>query len=174
MSQGFWNYTIDDSSPLFIFQPYGDGGADNFTQNGWLPWYTTSHFATSGGEAATGDSYHITSLAGASVSLAFQGSAIYLHGNASCPYDVALDDSQSSLSPRDGLLFAAEGLPQDTHYVNLTLRPTSVNQQLAFDRADISSAKINSPPIPYIYDNSNSSLLYSGNWSFPNNDGHIP
>ncbi|OCH94098.1 hypothetical protein OBBRIDRAFT_852240 [Obba rivulosa] len=103
MSQEFWNYTIDDSSPLFVFEPYGDAGLDNFTQNGWLPWYTGSGFASSGVEAAVGDSFHITSRPGASFSLQFQP-----------------------------------------------------------------------PPIPYIYDNQNSSLVYTGNWSFPNNDGHIP
>jgi hypothetical protein len=48
--------------------------ADGFgLQNGWQTWYTVSGFNAQAGEGSKGDSYHLTSLPGAELSLQFYG-----------------------------------------------------------------------------------------------------
>ncbi|KAF7307284.1 TPR-REGION domain-containing protein [Mycena indigotica] len=144
---------------LFIADGSGSGLA-----NGWIPWYTTTGFVTQPGQGGTGDSYHLTSLSGASVGLKFYGTAVYLYGTTNSSYDGALDGKTYSLKPTgSNLLFYAMGLPQGSHYVSLTPRITG-SQQFALDRAVIST-QYDDPPVEVFYDNSDTSVLkYAGAW----------
>ena len=88
MSQ--FNFLLDDTSPFYVYKPYGksdkiiklihifDGypsanGQGNQTQNGWVQYFSLNGFNNAGGEDGQGDSSHITSLPGATVSLQFFG-----------------------------------------------------------------------------------------------------
>ncbi|KAJ7770290.1 hypothetical protein DFH07DRAFT_768798 [Mycena maculata] len=106
--------------------------ADGFgLNNGWQAWYTTSGFNTSPGESGQGDSYHVTSLVGAQVTLRF--------------------------------------------YVTLTV--SNGTQPLKFKSAIVSTV---GNPAQVFYDNSNSALAYSGQWTsqtvqgIPNSSVSVP
>ncbi|KAJ7109787.1 hypothetical protein C8R44DRAFT_262934 [Mycena epipterygia] len=169
MSLSLWNFTIEDTSPFLTYTPYADGSNSGLTK-GWEPWYTVSGFISQNGEGGAGDSYHLTSLEGASVHLQFYGTAVYLYGaNATnSSYDVTLDNTAytpSSLT--SDLLFSITNLTEGTHSVILTAKPTSSSQQLAFDRAVISTPLVNNTtPAELFYDNTDISMLkYTGAWS---------
>ena len=89
-----FNLTIDDTSPVLTYSPYGtclsrparaqlkisregDGLGLN---DGWSTWYSDLGFINSPGvefgDIGRGTSYHITSLPGANVSLAFNGTSL--------------------------------------------------------------------------------------------------
>lgn len=91
MSQ--FTFGIDDTSPLLQYEPYGAfwpsvevrlhmnvvvppstaNGASNQTNDGWVLWYSEAGFNSQEGEDGVGESAHITSKVGASVSLEFFG-----------------------------------------------------------------------------------------------------
>lgn len=169
-----WNFTIDDASPFLQYAPYADGPLSN----GWQAWYSDAQnaFNPSCGEAAVGNSEHITSLSGASISLQFYGNAIYLYGSGNSSYQVSLDNAVVNLSPPSGdLLYSEENLSLGTHYVNLTALPSS-GQQLLFDKAIITDSLPAGSALPTIvtFDNSNvTAVQYVGNWS-SKSDAHVP
>ncbi|KAI0783376.1 hypothetical protein C8Q75DRAFT_810959 [Abortiporus biennis] len=172
-----WNYTIDDTSSILTYRPYSDGIDPN---DGWVSWFSMSGFRTDGtGGSAYGDSRHLTSLTGSSVSLEFHGTSIYLYGNSSCPFDVSLDNDVSSLSNSTSseLLYSTENLTIGTHFIQITVRPSAeFPGQLFFDKAIVTdmlpSSATSVTPVPI--DNQNmSSLHYGGQWTTGNN-AHIP
>ena len=57
-------------------------------------------------------------------------------GSANCTYDVSIDSGLggSGLSSTSDLLFAKSGLPQGTHFVNVTVH-ASETEEFAFDSA---------------------------------------
>ncbi|KAJ7705610.1 hypothetical protein B0H17DRAFT_672082 [Mycena rosella] len=158
-----WNFTIADTSPILSYQPYADGFG---LTNGWQTWYTTSGFNKSPGESGEGVSYHVTSLAGAQVTLQFFGSAIYLYGTSNASYEVIFDDTPHSFPSGDDVIYSAEGLLEENHSVTLISRPTGVNESLTFGHAIVSSSSSDpKPPVEAFYDNSNSALKYTGRWT---------
>ena len=89
-----YTVTIDDASSIINWHPQGtsaaicrlcnplltlgfpgDGGIGNFTAYGWQPFYSGSPggFTTSGGEAALGESVHITAFPNATFDFQFYG-----------------------------------------------------------------------------------------------------
>ncbi|KAJ7109800.1 hypothetical protein C8R44DRAFT_800587 [Mycena epipterygia] len=167
MSAALWNFTFDDTSPFLTYTPYADGSYSGLT-NGWVPWYTGSGFISTNGEGSAGDSFHLTSLDGASVNLEFHGTAAYLYGTTNSSYEIVLDNIASSHAPpTSDLLFSTTNLTEGTHSVTLTARPSSSSRQLAFDRVVISTPLVNNTtPAELFYDNTDTSMLkYSGNWS---------
>ncbi|KAJ6523595.1 hypothetical protein B0H19DRAFT_1386392 [Mycena capillaripes] len=167
MSMSSWNFTIEDTSPFLSYTPYADGSNSGLTK-GWEPWYTTSGFISQNGEGGTGDSYHLTSLDGASVNLNFYGTAVYLYGTTNSSYDTTLDNKAYVHDPPSAdLLLSMTGLEEGTHSVTLTARPTNSSQQLAFDRAVISTPLVNNETLSEaFYDNTDTTMLqYSGDWS---------
>jgi len=158
-----WNFTIPDTSPMLSYHPYADGFG---LQNGWQTWYTVSGFNTQAGESSKGDSYHITSLPGAEVSLQFYGSAVYLYGAANASYEVTLDsDGVQSFSGATDLLYSNEGLIEGNHLLMLRAKPVvNTTQQIGVSRV-IVSASSQKMPTEAFYDNSDSALSYAGNWT---------
>ncbi|KAF7337600.1 hypothetical protein MSAN_02233300 [Mycena sanguinolenta] len=167
MSLSLWNFTIDDTSPFLTYTPYADG-SNSGLDKGWEPWYTVSGFISSNGEGGSGDSYHLTSLAGASVNLEFYGTAVYLYGTTNSSYDTTLDNATTTHNPSSSdLLLSILDLEEGHHSVTLTARPTNGSQQLAFDRAVISTPLVeNQTPTMDFYDNTDTTMLkYTGDWS---------
>ncbi|TFY75879.1 hypothetical protein EWM64_g8132 [Hericium alpestre] len=164
-----WNFTIDDTSPLFNYTPYSDAFGNGLT-SGWQTWYTGSGFLKNGGEASSGDSLHLTNLTNASVTLQFYGSGIYLYGRAGSPYSVLLDSQQIQASAQDGdLLFSKTDLQADMHYITLEAQITDPSSQtLGFDRAVIESTLEDhaASPSQQMFDNQNTTFFqYSSGWS---------
>lgn len=100
----------------------------------------------------------------------FEGTAIYLYGKTNCTYNVTLDSQSVNvpLSLPYGLLYYQEGLPPATHSIQLTAQPQpGTTQQLAFDQAVFTSTidQDTDGLVPVVYENWNSSLQYSGNWT---------
>lgn len=91
-----WNFTIDDSSPYLTYGPYCECHsslslspcqwpsylrssclADGFSPEvGWQTWYSGSGYDAATDSRGVGDSYHVTSLGGAYMSLQFYGGII--------------------------------------------------------------------------------------------------
>ncbi|KAJ7911620.1 hypothetical protein B0H13DRAFT_2008975 [Mycena leptocephala] len=172
-----WNFTIPDTSPIFTYQPYADGFG---LQSGWQTWYTVSGFNKNPGDSSHGDSFHLTSLDGAEVSLEFYGSAIYLYGTANASYEVVLDDAAQSLSATTDLLYSSDGLIEEHHVVTLRARPSSTTQQLGFSHAVVSASPGGKTSTQVFHDNFDTSLSYSGQWTtntvqgIPNNTVTAP
>ncbi|KAL4252453.1 hypothetical protein ABKN59_002704 [Abortiporus biennis] len=163
-----YNYTIDDTSSVLTYTPYGDGV---FVNNGWEAWFSQSGFNTAGGQESIGDSRHLTSFAGASVSLQFHGTAVYVYGNASCPFEFSLDNDPvpSSNSPTSTeILFVLTGLVPGTHFLKITAQPPQTGQgTLFFDKAIITDVLPSgaTSTVSELVDNQNTTaLLYQGTW----------
>ncbi|KAJ7492217.1 hypothetical protein FB451DRAFT_1165359 [Mycena latifolia] len=147
-----WNFTIDDTSP---FLTYTDGSNSGLTK-GWEPWYTDSGFISENGQGGTGDSYHITSLAGASVNLEFYGTAVYFYGTANGSYDTSLDNAAYTYVPdTPDLLLAITDLKEGTHSVS---NEGSLHVSFLIDFSET--------PTEAFYDNTDTTTLkYSGDWA---------
>ncbi|KAJ7097600.1 hypothetical protein C8R44DRAFT_748331 [Mycena epipterygia] len=157
-----WNFTIPNTSPTLSYFPYADGFG---MQNGWQTWYATSSFNAKPGLVPQGALFHVTTLPGARVTLQFYGSSVYLYGTANSTYEVTFDDVVESFSPTNFLLYSKEGLIEENHSVTLTSKPESNKTELlGFGRAVVSISDRNSPSETF-YDNSDSALVYSGQWS---------
>ncbi|KAF7303015.1 hypothetical protein MKEN_01264500 [Mycena kentingensis (nom. inval.)] len=161
------NSTVDDSSPFLTYSPYADGSLTA----GWIPWYADSGYLSKPGQGGAGESFHRTSFSGASVSLKFYGTGVYLYGSTNSSFEVAVDGQSSKYeATTSDLLFSKTELKEGTHEVTLTARPTGT-QQLAFDRAEFTLPYAN-PPTELFYDNSDTSIFkYSGNWTTRNAEG---
>ncbi|KAJ3483158.1 hypothetical protein NLI96_g6503 [Meripilus lineatus] len=161
-----YNFTIDDSSPVWTYLPYSDGSPNG----GWQTWFSTSGFNQQDGQEAVGDSRHITTSPGASIAMMFHGTAVYLYGNTTCPYDVVLDSQTISMqTPGTGeeLLYSRTGLSSGKHFINLTARPGKGTHPLFFDYAIITDVVrgANASLVPLQIDNqNNTTLVYSGKW----------
>ncbi|KAI0347726.1 hypothetical protein BDW22DRAFT_1349787 [Trametopsis cervina] len=167
-----WNTTLDDTSSLLAFSPYSDGAASG----GWASYFSgAGYFNGQGGEDSQGQpSLHITSFPGASVSLQFTGTAVYLYGTSNCTsYSVTLDgepvDAPPTSSSEDGVLFWKDGLAPDTHAVTLTANPDAGSaQQLAFDKAIFTNIGLNASATGLsqtTYDITHPAVQYSGQWA---------
>ncbi|KAG0703992.1 hypothetical protein DFH29DRAFT_913940 [Suillus ampliporus] len=164
-----WNITLNDTSPVFTYDPCYDGFG---LGNGWQVWYSETGYNTAPANTGNGISAHITSLAGANVTLSFYGSGIELHGTANCTFDVTLDGTFSSaLNSTSNVLYSNQTLSEGIHLLTLTAQPTS-GQQLALENAVIYIGQA----IPQIesFSNTNTTFLnYAGNWTV-GTDVHVP
>ncbi|KAJ7312929.1 hypothetical protein DFH08DRAFT_896216 [Mycena albidolilacea] len=156
-----WNFTIPDTSSMLSYHPYADGFG---LQNGWQTWYTVSGFNAQAGESSKGDSFHLTSLPGAELSLQFYGSAVYLHGTANASYEVTLDDNIQSFSGAVDLLYSNEGLIEENHLLTLKAKPSNTTQQIGVSRVVVSGSQ-QQVPTQVFYDNSDGAFSYTGNWT---------
>ncbi|KAG8877607.1 hypothetical protein FRB98_006617 [Tulasnella sp. 332] len=125
------NITITDTSPIFLYSPFGEGGQGEASATyGWATGYTSTGFLNTNGSLPRGDtgsglSFHATAFEGASVSLTFNGTALYLVGAANCSYDVTLDLVTSTMQATTlGTLAAYENLSlQREHIINIQPHP---------------------------------------------------
>ncbi|TDL28167.1 hypothetical protein BD410DRAFT_348751 [Rickenella mellea] len=164
------NFTVDDTSPIFRYEPYSDGVGSN---NGWQTWYSDSGFNSQPGEEGSGESFHLTSFNGANVSLNFFGSGITLFGRSNCSYNIlvngVLTPWNSTSAPVDeDILFAASMLPLGDHSITLTVKSAGndSSDQLWFDKAVVSAdTGIMALNTTVIDNQDRSTLSYSGSWS---------
>lgn len=171
-----WNFTIDDTSPYLLYFPYSDGSISS----GWQTWYSVSQFNTGVGQVGQGDSYHLTSLSNASVTLQFMGTGISLFGFSNSSFDVAIDNGTHTTfnAPvtSDSLLYSNFNLTNELHSLTLRAQPsptTNTTQMLGFDFA-IASIPLSSdenPPSPLFFDNSNTAVQYNGSWTAVTQNG---
>ncbi|KAJ3486282.1 hypothetical protein NLI96_g4351 [Meripilus lineatus] len=171
-----YNYTIDDSSSVLTFLPYSDGSSSG----GWQTWFSTAGFNKEGGQESIGDSRHTTAFPGASVTMTFHGTAIYLYGNATCTYEVTVDSQtypQQIPTSDTVLLYSQTGLNPGKHSFNLTAHPDGNGaQSLFFDYAVFTDVipGANAALIPLQIDNQdNTKLQYEGTW-MTQRDAQIP
>ncbi|KAI0704498.1 hypothetical protein C8T65DRAFT_653728 [Cerioporus squamosus] len=177
-----YTMSIDDASSIVNYHPQGDGGIGDFTANGWQPFYAGSPggFTTRGGEAALGDSMHITAFLNATLDFQFYGTSVSLVGIANCSYTVSVDGNSHSFKAQRGhstTLFSQDGLEEGMHTVSLTANASHANE-FAFQRADVSRTIAAGAQVPTarVYQAANTSesfLQYSGNWTILN-DPLIP
>jgi hypothetical protein len=135
------------------------------TPPGWRQWASDIERSFDSAESQDGSSFHVTSAAGASVSLSFYGPSaavlasrsrtyartlpgigIIARGESNGSYDVAIDDAVfSGLSHRAGdVLYASDRLRRGRHTAVLTARPSGENEMLLFD-----SFVVTNPILPH-------------------------
>lgn len=66
-------FLVDDNSPTISYQPFADTFSTPSLALGWNPYYSTSGFATAEGVIGHGDSFHVTSLNGANLTINWRG-----------------------------------------------------------------------------------------------------
>ncbi|KAL5495043.1 hypothetical protein ACEPAI_505 [Sanghuangporus weigelae] len=163
-----WIFSLNDTDPVFRYQPYADGQFEN----GWEVGFTGVGLSPPDQDHndGSGQSFHITSFLEASVSLSFFGVGVSLFGKANCSYDVVLDGSLASMStsPPLGTLYTGSNLDSTVHNITLVPHPTSSDQTLNFTGAQL-VAPASSSPTPERIDNQNTSVIsYSGSWTVHN------
>ncbi|KAF5351626.1 hypothetical protein D9756_007762 [Leucocoprinus leucothites] len=138
-------FSVDDSSPAIAYSPFGDTLTFPNLSAGWNPYLVNSGFVSSLGQIAVGQSQHITSLNGASVTLEWNGTSIQLFGNttASASFNLTLDGAAiqpNQTNATSNLLTSFEGLSNARHSISLTANiPDAQDSLLVFDKAVITS-----------------------------------
>ncbi|KAF7369213.1 TPR-REGION domain-containing protein [Mycena venus] len=92
------------------------------------------------------------------------GSAVYLYGTANSLYDITLDERVQSFTGATDLLYLNEGLIEENHLITLRTRPINSTQQMRVSHVVV-SASHQQVPKDVFYDNFDSALTYSGNWT---------
>lgn len=174
-------FFVNDTSPAISYSPFGDTLSTPNTSAGWNPYYSGSGFATAQGVEGVGTSYHITSLDGASFTIAWIGSGIQLLGNVTnANFTVSLDGTEivdPAADIPENVLATITNLTNAPHAVTLVAQisesdPTS---SIAFERAIIGSTPTNSNTstryeLNYLND---SDVAFLGRWNFAS-DGDSP
>ena len=131
------NVSIPDNSPIIQYYPYADGSQ----QSGWNSSYTSGR-PWARDVIAEGTSYHVTSFPGASATLTFEGTDIWVWGQGDSSNYVVLCDQaiQPALSGTyTGLLGSCNDLAYGSHQVELRVTGnqatggSSTNQGIFFD-----------------------------------------
>ncbi|TCD66419.1 hypothetical protein EIP91_001410 [Steccherinum ochraceum] len=172
MAASSWNFTLDDASPFLQYWPTSD---DSY-KTGWQALFdgVKDPLSAACGTLGVGNSTHVTSFNGATISFGFYGDAVSLYGGGNSSYSVSLDNVPATFQPpSDNVLFTKTGIPLGFHNITLTATPQT-NQQLIFDQVLLSeSLPSGLSPIPMTYDNSNSTLQYFGSWQVQS-DPQVP
>ncbi|KAH8099719.1 hypothetical protein BXZ70DRAFT_213757 [Cristinia sonorae] len=163
-----WNFTIKDYSPYLNYSPYAEGDP----RSGWQALYPLiPNIELRCANPPKGDaSEHITSLFGASITLEFNGTAIYLYGGGNSPYQVSLDNDTIQMTPlqsSDNLLYSKTNLAQGLHTLNLTALPSG-DQQMVFKWLDITDSQpvgAIGPPIRMVCESWNTTIHLVGMWT---------
>ncbi|OCH84784.1 hypothetical protein OBBRIDRAFT_798796 [Obba rivulosa] len=164
MSEPLLNFTLQNTSPMILYGPGASyaplpSGPGVSNPSGWMV-------------VKSGDSFsYYTTHEHSWLQLQFYGTAIYLYGSTSIPFQVAVDSETDppTVSQEPGLIFMRESLPQGMHNVNLTVGATnSSTANLTFDHAVLANPyAITRVPVPFTYDDDN--VRNSGGWTqFPN------
>ncbi|PFH49022.1 hypothetical protein AMATHDRAFT_41836 [Amanita thiersii Skay4041] len=140
-------FTVDDTSPMVLYFPFGDSQASSSGNSsssssttttpdltkGWTPCFSISGCVrTQPSAIPTGTSYHVSSQPGSSLTILWRGTGIQLLGNVSNPthinYVLTLDGNVTQpdfISLNDQLLASFQKLNNDDHNVTLTLIQTN-------------------------------------------------
>ncbi|KAG9007794.1 hypothetical protein FRB93_007185 [Tulasnella sp. JGI-2019a] len=172
------NITIIDTSPIFTYSPFGEGGEAGASINyGWATGYLGSGFLANGslprGAIGTGYSYHATAFEGGSVSLKFNGTALYLYGAANCTYDVVLDSVTQTKTPsttQDLLAFYQNLSMQSGHVVTIKPHP-GTNEILYFEGAIVTTPTQTQTPTIITPQKETIVFSPSGSWGSPQKYG---
>lgn len=172
-------FYVNDTSPAILYSPIGDTLSTPNNAAGWNPYYTGTGYATAQGITGDGESFHTTSLDGASLTIAWIGTGIQLHGNVTnASYSINLDGTDvgnPNANIAANVLATLLGLPNERH--TLTLRTqipgSDTGSSLAFGRAIVQSTPPSTdPPTLYTLTSLNGSdVAYQGRWSFTNDNG---
>ncbi|KAE9394475.1 hypothetical protein BT96DRAFT_1047569 [Gymnopus androsaceus JB14] len=138
-----YNVTINSQAANLFYEPYKDGDSSG----GWNFTYTLIPDSVAVWTIANGTSYHRTTFPGASMTLTFSGTDIYLYGNASAgSYSISVDGGTaiqgSNNAPQGELLDAVTDLSYGNHTVMLTSTGTN---EVAFQYADVTIETIGIP-----------------------------
>ncbi|KAK7023138.1 hypothetical protein R3P38DRAFT_2957713 [Favolaschia claudopus] len=156
-----WNYTIFDTSPMFSYHPFVDGYG---IENSWQTYYSVSQLNKQPGDTPRGDSYHVTTLPDAELSLEFYGSAVYLYGTMNASYEVILDNDVESFIGNTGLIYSKQDLVEQSHHLTLKPKDSHVSYLMGFGRAEVTTSD-QKMPTQVFRDNSDSIFSYSGHWT---------
>lgn len=69
---------VDDTSPSITYFPFGDTFGVPDRSAGWNPYYDADGFITSPNQTSQGNSFHLTSLDGASFSVKWSGACQFI------------------------------------------------------------------------------------------------
>ncbi|TEB37203.1 hypothetical protein FA13DRAFT_1705486 [Coprinellus micaceus] len=171
-------FFVNDTSPAIVYSPFGDTFSTPNTKAGWNPYYSGSGFATAQGVKGVGNSFHITSLDGASFTIAWNGSSIQLQGNVTnASYTITLDGvdvSNPAADIADNVLATITDLPNAPHAVTLTAQilESDPASSIAFGRAIIASTPPNPNPSTLYRLNylNGSDVAFLGRWSFTSDE----
>ncbi|KAG9007793.1 hypothetical protein FRB93_007184 [Tulasnella sp. JGI-2019a] len=172
------NITVLDTSPIFTYSPFGEGGeAEVSTNYGWATGYTGTGFLANGslprGAVGSGYSYHATAFEGGSVSLKFNGTTLYLYGAANCTYDVILDSVMQTMTPsttEDVLAFYQNLSMQNEHMVTIKPHP-GTNEIFYFEGAVVTT--LTETQTPNVITAQGEVIVFSpsGSWGSPQKYG---
>ncbi|KAG8851146.1 hypothetical protein FRB96_009487 [Tulasnella sp. 330] len=186
------NITVDDTSPTFIYTPWGEGGLGGGSVDfGWSTWYDgePNNFGYNNyngglprGDSPTGNSYHVTGLDGATVALTFHGTAVWVMGVSNCTFDVMLDSTtttttlQTGQTTQGGVLATYTGLADGDHTITLRPHPAAnANQKLMLDSAIVAMDLGSNPGVQQVsLNNQNTTAIqYSpaANWVVQSDHG---
>lgn len=138
MSLAPFNLTIPDQSPTFRYSPYSDGDING----GWNVTYTgisdSSYVVHTSQSIGQGISTHRTSFVGASASIEWTGTAVYLIGSSQgggSAYTTSVDDSTALPGQPNSdqhLLASYTGLNYGDHTLTLdVVEPSLINLSAA-------------------------------------------
>ncbi|OCH84019.1 hypothetical protein OBBRIDRAFT_892030 [Obba rivulosa] len=156
MAQGLLDFTLENSSPMISYAP-SISVSPGSSQTEWQINQTVDSLT------------YFTSHPGASLALQFYGSAIYLYGSASCPFNVTLDfETTSPPMTTEGFIYFNEDLVQELHLLNLTVGGTGgPGEEIIIDHATIVTEYTSEQsPISVVYgsDPDDHALVYQESW----------
>ncbi|KAJ6587195.1 hypothetical protein DFH09DRAFT_1359620 [Mycena vulgaris] len=159
-----FNLTIDDSSPLILYNPSG-------------AWQDASSNDTAG-LAYTGNTLHSTTAPGATATINFNGTGISIYGGRRPSYGrytMSVDGTtvMDSTATGDGLevqqlLGSASGLANGPHTAVLT--STGVGMDIDWVNLETQIGTAESTTTSVLYDDTHPALTYAGSWNTVNNN----
>ncbi|KAI5123979.1 hypothetical protein M0805_006391 [Coniferiporia weirii] len=190
-----YNFTVDDTSPQIVYSPptITASSLSPDLKDGWNQYFNGSGFNAYPGQVGHNASLHITSMDGASFSIAFKGSGIQIYGLAiDSSFSLALDDEDmstnlsttgtlnSTADPTAVLLASLSGLAQQDHVLSITAHTAGAVDDSAslgtmiFDRAvvtvstGVTDASVTNEMI------NDMEIQFTGSWTFVNDSTVVP
>ncbi|EMD34611.1 hypothetical protein CERSUDRAFT_116776 [Gelatoporia subvermispora B] len=157
MALGLLDFTLENTSPMITYLP-GTTASPGGSQLGWQVNQTDDSLL------------YFTSRPGASLLLQFYGTALYLYGSASCPFNVTLDfETSSPPMTTEGFIYFTENLTQEMHFLNLTVGGSgNTDEQIIFEYATISTeytSDVSPTAITYDGGSTDHIPIYNGTWT---------
>ncbi|TFK66553.1 hypothetical protein BDN72DRAFT_771819 [Pluteus cervinus] len=151
-------FSVDDTSPTIDYQPFADTLSTPSLGLGWNPYYSISGFSNALGTIGQGQSFHVTSLNGASLTIHWHGTGIQLLGNVTdASFVIILDgrlNQSTTFDPSNNILATYQALPDADHNITLQVVTPPIqnppdSHTLFFDKALIIAAPPPDTPPKY-------------------------